>query len=72
MVPASMEAPLSSTMPVQITPRGPNRSTTTPVTGASRPWIIVDAERAPAVSARDQRNSSSSGTRKIENEKKRP
>jgi hypothetical protein len=42
------------------------------VTGDRSPWTIVENESAPAVSARDQRNSSTSGTKNTEKEKKRP
>jgi hypothetical protein len=43
-----------------------------PVTGARRPCNSVDIDMAPAVSARDQRNSSSSATKKIGKAKATP
>ncbi len=64
-----MDAPERSTAPERITRRGPNRSTRIPAIGARRPWRIVDIDWAPAVSPRDQWNSSMSGTRNTENEK---
>jgi hypothetical protein len=56
------------TAPVRITRRGPTRSTNVPTTGDSTPCTMDDSEKAPAARPRDQRNSSSSGTRKTENE----
>src|SRR5712692_165278 len=72
MVLARIEATPRSATPPRITDRGPTRSTTMPTSGARRPWTRVESESAPAVSARDQRNSSTRGTKKIENEKNRP
>jgi hypothetical protein len=42
------------------------------MTGESRPWTTAESENAPAARPRDHPNSSSSGTRKTENENIRP
>src|SRR5688572_28643071 len=61
-----------TTAPVRITRRAPTRSTNVPTTGDRTPCTTDDSEKAPAARPRDQRNSSSSGTRKTENENMRP
>jgi hypothetical protein len=55
-----------------MTGRDPNRSATMPASGAHNPCTTADTDRAPAVRPRDQRNSSTRGTKNTEKEKNRP